>query len=1160
MNKKIIFIVVFLLSGIQSLHAQWTSVNSSIKDPIVQSLILSGSNVIAGTPTGVYISTDNGTDWTGSTSGMTKTDVRSLAVLNGGTKIYAGTAGGGVYLSGDNGSSWTAANAGLTNANVYALAVLGTNLYAGTYGGGVFLSTDYGLTWSPVNNGLSNLYINALAVSGTDLFVGTDGGGIFRSTNSGATWSGTSNGLLNTQVNTIAVYGSYLYAGTYGGGVFLSTNNGAGWSGLGTNLTNNNVLSLAVSGSYLYAGTNGGGVYRSPINGQNWTIVNNGLANTHVNALAISQTTLYAGTLGGGVFSSSDDGASWAAGSMNPYAMAIAVNGSDIYAGTYGGVYRSSTKGATWSQVFNIVAPSTASQSFAFSGSNLFTGISIVGVLLSTNNGQNWNYVNAGLTNYDIRSLAVSASGTKVFAGTAGGGVFLSSNNGLSWSSANTGLTDKYIFALAVSGAKIFAGTNSGVFLSTNNGASWTATNSALNGIRVWALAVDGQNLFAGTSQGVYSSSDNGASWYRFNSGLSNTDVRSLTISGTNLFAGTYGGGVYQYSNNAASWTAINQGLPSSPVYALACTDEYLFAGMLGGGISRRPLSDVTSPTAPTLSTPLDSASGVSTTPSLGWNVTLGAVWYQLQVSADSGFLNLVVNQTGISGSSFTVGNLSNKRYFWRVNATNARGTSAWSSVRSFTTTVDAPVLTYPTDGSQDISVAPVLTWIPSSGALSYQVQLSDSFSFSHPIIDQKGIATSSFAASGLIKSTTYYWRVNAANSAGTGAWSVIQSFKTTIGPPPATILTSPANGVSGVSTNPVFVWSPSSGTVTYRLQVATDSIFSAMLVNEGGISTTTRGVFGLAGRTTFFWRVNATNVGGTSPWSTVRKFTTLMSPPILVSPDDGAVDVPINSSLTWLQSDGAISYQVQVSTDPDFSTTDINASGITSVSYAAFNLLKNTTYYWRVNATDTSGTSAWSATKSFTTLLSIPGKVVLIGPSNPSRIGADSVRFTWYKGVPSVTSYEFELTGDSTTVRVSFDTTIMAKVPAGKTEKAFIWRVRAKNIVGFGPYSDPWSLLRLTTSVSATPQNPEGFVVYNNYPNPFNPSTTFSFDIPIKSYVELKIFDTFGREVAVVYSGELPAGAYTRQWNAERLPSGMYFYRLQAGLFSETNRLLLLK
>ena len=88
----------------------------------------------------------------------------------------------------------------------------------------------------------------------------------------------------------------------------------------------------------------------------------------------------------------------------------------------------------------------------------------------------------------------------------------------------------------------------------------------------------------------------------------------------------------------------------------------------------------------------------------------------------------------------------------------------------------------------------------------------------------------------------------------------------------------------------------------------------------------------------------------------------------------------------------------------------------------------------------------------------------------------------------------------------------------------------------------------------------PSHFNLEQNYPNPFNPSTTIAFTLPSKSFVSLKVFDALGKEVSTILSEELPAGAYSRRWNSAYLPSGVYFYRLQAGIFSETKKLVLLR
>jgi hypothetical protein len=97
-------------------------------------------------------------------------------------------------------------------------------------------------------------------------------------------------------------------------------------------------------------------------------------------------------------------------------------------------------------------------------------------------------------------------------------------------------------------------------------------------------------------------------------------------------------------------------------------------------------------------------------------------------------------------------------------------------------------------------------------------------------------------------------------------------------------------------------------------------------------------------------------------------------------------------------------------------------------------------------------------------------------------------------------------------------------------------------------------SVLRQQNSIS------NRFILLQNHPNPFNPSTTISFTLPIRSYVSLKVYDILGKEITVIANEEMGAGSHSIQWNATNVSSGVYFCRMQAGTYSETKRLLLLR
>ena len=88
----------------------------------------------------------------------------------------------------------------------------------------------------------------------------------------------------------------------------------------------------------------------------------------------------------------------------------------------------------------------------------------------------------------------------------------------------------------------------------------------------------------------------------------------------------------------------------------------------------------------------------------------------------------------------------------------------------------------------------------------------------------------------------------------------------------------------------------------------------------------------------------------------------------------------------------------------------------------------------------------------------------------------------------------------------------------------------------------------------------PERFVLYQNYPNPFNPSTIISWQSQVSSWQTLKIYDVLGNEIATLVNEEKPASEYEVEFNSISLPSGIYFYRLQAGEFVETKKMVLLK
>ncbi len=89
---------------------------------------------------------------------------------------------------------------------------------------------------------------------------------------------------------------------------------------------------------------------------------------------------------------------------------------------------------------------------------------------------------------------------------------------------------------------------------------------------------------------------------------------------------------------------------------------------------------------------------------------------------------------------------------------------------------------------------------------------------------------------------------------------------------------------------------------------------------------------------------------------------------------------------------------------------------------------------------------------------------------------------------------------------------------------------------------------------------NPTLFKLYDNYPNPFNPSTTIRYSIPEASFTTLIVYDALGNEVSSLVNETKSAGTFEVKFNASNLSSGIYYYTLQSGSITETKKMILTK
>jgi outer membrane protein assembly factor BamB len=118
-------------------------------------------------------------------------------------------------------------------------------------------------------------------------------------------------------------------------------------------------------------------------------------------------------------------------------------------------------------------------------------------------------------------------------------------------------------------------------------------------------------------------------------------------------------------------------------------------------------------------------------------------------------------------------------------------------------------------------------------------------------------------------------------------------------------------------------------------------------------------------------------------------------------------------------------------------------------------------------------------------------------------------------------------------------------------------------NLVYYGSLDGKvYAVKKVVTSVKERKETDHtpGEYGLENYPNPFNPTTTIRYELAMSSSVSLKIFNILGQDIATLVDGQKVAGSYTVQWNASNVPGGIYFYRLKAGEFVETKKMMLLR
>jgi len=600
----------------------------------------------------------------------------------------------------------------------------------------------------------------------------------------------------------------------------------------------------------------------------------------------------------------------------------------------------------------------------------------------------------------------------------------------------------------------------------------------------------------------------------------------------------------------------------------------------IGDPICGLPLDPTCQPILALVS-PADGATGLTTSPTLRWTDLGDGIRYDVQVSVDEAF-NSVVFTTNVPDSlAAFVAPVADHKYYWRVRPVYGNRTYDWVEPWEFSVGSSGPLavtLLAPADKATNQTKILDFSWTSAAGAVDYRFELSESENFATKAIEEPVLSSTSYQAKGLKGGVLYYWRVAGVDGIGRRTWSRSRSFTTVVDAPGAITLLTPEDGATGVPTMTSFAWGAKPGAGTYQLQVASDSAFANVVVNDSANSKTTSTLASpLDFGTMYRWRVRGRNAGGNGLWSEVRTFTTIVAAPeavTLISPADGAAGVSTTPIFQWDAVASAATYKLQVATDSLFSAVVIRDTALTGTSDSvAVQLANDSEHFWRVRAQNEGGDGPWSEVRSFMTIIASPDAVTLLTPGNGATEVAAYTTFSW-NALDGAAAYHLQVGSDAALSSLVIDdstltaATFIASMPLAYST-GYFWHVRAALDDGLGKTAGllfgPWSETRsFTVAVGTATEDqanvPTAFALHPAYPNPFNPSTTIRYDVPEAAEVRLVVFDALGRSVDDLGTRHLAPGTYSVTWDASARSSGIYFVRMDAGAFSATRKVVLLE
>lgn len=783
---------------------------------------------------GIWRSSDAGSSWTRVLNQDDAFDV--LPDINDQNRIYA-VANSSFYISNDFGLTWNSITmgGGISKSRVQiAMTPANTQIiYALVYGAvsnvnkiTVFKSEDRGETWALVSDtwdssqGWYDLMIAVNPANENEIYIGhnelrrsTDGGinfpyvggpyhdqamhvdfhhmvfapsnpdiryvvsdgGIWRSDDAGSTWESRNIGLQTIQYYRIAAHPNdpnIIFGGAQDNCNYRTTDGGLSWETV-TFADGMQGFVDHTSPNFVYVSHQYGSLYRSSSGGD---------YNTFQNITPPKD----------------NQPAAWVA----PYFMHPWDNNT-IFTAT-DRPWKSTNKGSSWTPLTSSGFGSSI-QTMAISPINDLNMIFAVGsydntpqVYVSSDGGNNWSSVTSnipGNQRYISRVVCDPFSGNTIYvvrSGYGSGKIYKSTDFGGTWTDISGNLPDiphNDLFIDPEIPGQYYAANDFGVYCSVDFGGSWQRMD---NGIP-FVPAMDFDYVNYGDTRVLYCGT-HGRSAFKMT--LQDPNVKYLLLAvpngNENWVYGTTESVKWacnlidnltlEYSiNNGTDWMLISDSPdPASCVFEWEIPDvesdqclvriSDVDKGIVQISESvfsilplRKPVNDF----------PADNSTGVPVSTEFSWNSVLGADSYDLEISDEINFTNIILFESDILENVFSVQNLNtNTTYYWRVKSKNVGSESDFSIPFNLLTVLDTPNLLSPENNARDQAVDITLIWDSVEDAETYNLQISKSAAFTNLELDETDITSTQFAVSGLENTARYYWRVKAFNDVNLSEFS----------------------------------------------------------------------------------------------------------------------------------------------------------------------------------------------------------------------------------------------------------------------------------------------------------------------------------------------------------------------------------------------------